>query len=335
MMAAQEDDGDGLMGRDELVVRAWLRKQGFQKGDLRTMIQIYETYWTFPMLLACQMGELHVCRWLFDHGGAAEDITRMDNQEQTPMLLACEGGHLAVCKWLYEVGAADDICRCDEDGRSPIYCACSGGHLAICKWLYEVGLEQDAMTVWSGGAGDSTLLFQACLAGHLSICEWLHEVASAGGCEWIDEAGLREDLTAATPDGRTPMRVACGAGHLSVCQWLTLNGALNDPSTDHVDRGIVLMETRRARKPALLAWAQRVVADHRVLVAFLRGTLSTPQRPGSAHLWMLNEQGPAFSRMFKELIADFAWGRVETGRRLRNAREFAEALVEMGVQPLS
>ena len=43
---------------------------------------------------------------------------------------------------------------------------------------------------------------------------------------------------------------------------------------------------------------------------------------------MLSSQGPAFSRIFKELIAEFVWGRVRTGRRLRNARELAEVLYE-------
>jgi hypothetical protein len=41
---------------------------------------------------------------------------------------------------------------------------------------------------------------------------------------------------------------------------------------------------------------------------------------------MLSAQGADFSRMFTELIAAFAWGGVEVGRRLRNVREFAEAL---------
>ena len=79
-------------------------------------------------------------------------------------------------------------------------------------------------------------------------------------------------------------------------------------------------------RPDLLSWALQILTVHGTFRgAFLPGTLSTPERRCSAHLWMLNEQGAAFSRMFKELIAAFVGG-VETGRRLRNVREFAEEL---------
>ena len=88
-------------------MRAWLKKQGFKKGDLRSYIKAYPCM--HPMGHACFMGELHICKWLFDNG-AADDITRVsDMYDNTPLHLASHGGHLSVCQWLHKVGAAGDI----------------------------------------------------------------------------------------------------------------------------------------------------------------------------------------------------------------------------------
>ena len=197
-------------------------------------------------------------------------------------------------------------------------------HLRVCKWLFEKGADIHKHDN-KGGAP----IIVACMQGNMEVCEWL---LSKGA-----------DIGKADNYDHTPMLGACQRGHLSVCKWLVFHGALNrdaagpsaaeeDASVGHVDKAIVQRGIRNSNHVhvPLLEWAQGVVAVHRAFrFAFLPGTLSTPtQRRGSAHLWMLSSQGAAFSRMFKELIAAFAWGGVESGRRLRNVREFAEVLEE-------
>ena len=81
---------------DEQAVRVWLVEQGF--GDLRGEI-INSDMERCPMVWACQKGELHVCKWLYDHG-VATDIAKADRGGRTPMWVACCEGHLRVCKWL-------------------------------------------------------------------------------------------------------------------------------------------------------------------------------------------------------------------------------------------
>jgi hypothetical protein len=45
-----------------------------------------------------------VCKWLFEVGAAA-DITKAINGGFTPMFIACQNGQLSVCKWLVLNGA--------------------------------------------------------------------------------------------------------------------------------------------------------------------------------------------------------------------------------------
>ena len=85
-----------LVPYDEQAVRVWLVEQGF--GDLRGRI-IESDKERCPMAWACEKGELGVCKWLYDHGAAA-DISKLDNMGATPMFIACEEGHQKVCKWL-------------------------------------------------------------------------------------------------------------------------------------------------------------------------------------------------------------------------------------------
>ena len=71
--------------------------------------------------------------------GAAADITKAINNGSTPMFIACQNGELSVCKWLFEVGAAADITKAVNGGWTPMRTACDRDHLAICKWLVRVG----------------------------------------------------------------------------------------------------------------------------------------------------------------------------------------------------
>ena len=92
--------------------RPWLEKHGFDPDDptkmaTKTFVNGCDIEIT-PMIWACHLGDLEMCRNLFENG-AANDTKTMAGNSSTPMAFACEEGHLSVCKWLYEVGAAADI----------------------------------------------------------------------------------------------------------------------------------------------------------------------------------------------------------------------------------
>ena len=54
----------------EAAARAWLEGQGFAEGDLHSEITTSKDRRRFPMLRACEKGELDVCKWL--HGAQAQ-----------------------------------------------------------------------------------------------------------------------------------------------------------------------------------------------------------------------------------------------------------------------
>ena len=116
---------------DDATARAWLAREGFAEGDLRSDSIINNETDRFPMLLASATGNLGMCKWL--HGnGAAVDITKANKNGATPMYIACRQGHLSVCQWLFKVGAAADITKADSDGFTPMYVACEKGNLSVC-----------------------------------------------------------------------------------------------------------------------------------------------------------------------------------------------------------
>ena len=114
-------------------MRAWLVKQRYEPGDLRS-----EGGLMYPQM--SEGGHLSICKWLFEVGAAA-DITKANGVNQirkigvTPMYVACRCGHLPVCEWLFEGGAAADIAKEDNHGDTPMRMACRNGHLSVCKWL--------------------------------------------------------------------------------------------------------------------------------------------------------------------------------------------------------
>ena len=246
------------------------------------------------------------------------------------MLVACEGGHLSVCKWLFEVGADGDISRANTFDWTPMMLASANGHLSVCEWLYKVGAEEDIFRLNYFG---STPMYQACYNGHLSICEWLYKM------------GANEDISRADNYGDTPMKVACENDHLSVCGWLVQKGALNDPDSagQHITQAVVEHDVS-SRRPHLLAWAQGVVAaSDSFRSTVLMGTFSpssssntTTAAAAAAAAAAITPTAPSpLSKLngltdALELVADFLGG-VRRGRELRNARELAECLVEMGV----
>ena len=237
------------------------------------------------------------------------------------MAFACEMGHLSVCKWLFEVGAAADITKASNNGFTPMYIACQMGHLSVCKWLFEVGAAADITKANNNGA---TPMYLACQFGHLLVCKWLFEVGA--------------DITKASNNGFIPMWIACENGHLSVCKWLVFNGALNTPTPDqhddnHVDQAIVKRDTRPGwnvfthynHRHKLLAWAQGVAATHHIFYhVVLRASVIVP----ASHQQVSPDERchlPRLPRVVLERLGNLL-GVEMVGRRVRNAREFAEAL---------
>ena len=306
------------------------------------------------MYITCQEGHLSVCKWLFEVG-AAEDITKVNNDGATPMYITCEEGHLSVCKWLFEVGAATDITKADNYGFTPMYIACQKGYLSVCKWLFEVGAAEDITKATNDGF---TPMYIACEKSHLSVCKWLFEVGAAA------------DVTKVANNGWAPLRMTFDKDNISICHWLILNGALSDPdpeaNDDHVDEDIVERDVRPANKrPALLGWAQAAVAAsmsfHSTIVMgtfypeglsttdLLRRTLMAsvdtaekadmiihliPDEVNRALLLQTLRPVPALALLrcqagALELIADFLG--VLRERELRNTRELADVLVGMGL----
>ena len=209
---------------------------------------------------------------------------------------------------------------------------CTRVELNVCKWLHGHGGAAEDITKVLSDTGDTPMLL-ACYNGHLSVCEWLYKV------------GADKDISRADNCGDTPMLLACKNGHLSVCEWLVLNGALNRPTSStaatedegdndqagHIDSAIVQRDTYTYvtdHRPALLKWAKRVVNTHHTFLhVVLRGSVVMPRHRTSprrrCHL-------PLLPRDELERVGSFVG--VETGRRLRNAREFAEALAVLPVE---
>ena len=252
--------------------------------------------------------------------------TNSDNSGLVP------GEEQAVRAWLVQQGFEPGDLRSEKKLEycwvmTPMAQACAEGELNVCKWLYNHGAGEDISGANNHG---ETLMSFACEKGHLSVCEWLYKV------------GTDEDISRADNNGNTPMYWACMNGHLSVCEWLVLNGALNRPTSStaaaaedegdndqagHVDPAIAQRDTTSNRRPALLDWAQGVVNTHHAFLhAVLRGSVILPasQRHGPPDDQCLLPRLFRSDHSIMHRVGSFLG--LETGRRLRNAREFAEAL---------
>ena len=253
--------------------------------------------------------------WLKDEGFTAGSLRSeeemSDGRRMCPMARACDEGQIKICMWLYDNGAAEDIRRANERGYTPMHYACSKGHLLVCQWLYEMG---EAEEIFVANLNGWTPMHMACQGGYLPICKWLYKV------------GAVADITRKDYGGETPMWWACENNHLSICHWLIFNGAENDPTTDHVGQAIVRRDTQQGtrHRPALLTWARRIVDTHdNFLNIFLRASVLVP----SSQLHVCPSARcrlPQLSQCVLERVSSFLG--VEIGRRLRNVREFKEAL---------
>ncbi len=214
-----------------------------------------------------------------------------------------------------------------------MYCASEMGHLRICRWLFDMGAVNDVTRESNNG---STPMFIACEKGHMSVCKWLFEVGAA------------RDIFKANKDNETPMLVAFQEGHLEVCMWLVTNGSLSqaEASSSRNDHRIEILghvypflfrppvrtegedsedEQVKDYRPKLLEYAQNVLATHsRFLHVVLRASVLLPRHSMAWHRPLCYL--PLLPRAILQHVAGFLG--VETKRRLRNVREFSEALTE-------
>ena len=169
-------------------------------------------------------------------------------------------------------------------------------------------------------------MYIACMKGHLSVCEWLFEVGAAA------------DITKVNPNGTTPIFMAGVRGVVPVCKFLILNGAVEkvtrdddvededeDEDEDELYQSKVSHLTYKPLRRTLLAWVQEVVATHHIFFhVVLRASVILP----NSHQQASPEERchlPRLPRVVLERLGDIL-GVEMVGRRVRNAREFAEAL---------
>ena len=62
------------------------------------------------------------------------------------MFIACENGHLEVTQWLLGAGAAGDVRKADEDDNTAMLMACHFGHLEVAEWLILNGAANNTST---------------------------------------------------------------------------------------------------------------------------------------------------------------------------------------------
>lgn len=249
---------------------------------------------------ACHFGYLKVCKWLYYFGGAAADINKPNKKGRTPMWYACEADRLPVCKWLFDMGATADIRTADNKGCTPLFIACNHLNLSVFKWLIEVG-----------AAADMTYMNQ---------------------------------------HGLTPMAIACLNHGSEICKLLVIMGALNRPArleddedddvnttaVGHIDQALVKRDLEpgfHSALPDLFDWAQQSIAHHDTFLHIvLRASVILPASqqhaaPGDRCRlpWLFRTD-----HLIMRRVGSFLG--VETGRRLRNVREFAEVLESLFIR---
>jgi hypothetical protein len=154
--------------------------------------------------------------------------------------------------------------------------------------------------------GGTTALIIAARYGHVPVVTLL----------LADE---RVDPNIANEDGDTALILSVFKGRDSVVKLLLADERV-DPNITNENGDTVL--SHRPTRPALLAWAQGLVATHHTFLhVVLRGSVIMPRHRTSplqrCHL-------PLLSRSDLRRVGSFLG--VEKGRRLRNVREFAAAL---------
>ena len=123
------------------------------------------------------------------------------------------------------------------------------------------------------------------------------------------------------------MHEACERDNLSVCQWLVLNSALNDPTSEQIDEAIVQEAAHQMSDHTrfkLLSWARDMIDTHDTFLnVFLRASVILPASQQHVH----PSARCLLPRLHRAVLESASWfAGVEVGRRVRNVREFKEAL---------
>ena len=123
------------------------------------------------------------------------------------------------------------------------------------------------------------------------------------------------------------MHRTCEGDHLSVCQWLVLNSALNDHTSEQVDGAIVQEASIYMcgdTQSKLLSWARDMIDTHDTFLnVFLRASVILPASQQHVH----PSARCLLPRLHRAVLERVSWfAGVEVGRRVRNVREFKEAL---------
>ena len=286
-------------------------------------------------------------------------------------------GNLKMCEWLYANGAADDISRVSDDEYTPLYGAVVEKRVRVVEWLLKRGVDVNTkhhsesilltaclcgclpvvQTLFDSGAVicvNDACLGYACWAAHKHVMTWLVESGNTGATvdrygrtplifaclspnptlgmvQWLFEhTGARTDVSRPDSSLATPLRYLsnqytgddCHEGSEkretvnSICHYLVKQGALNDES-GNVSKDMVRLDIVEMMRLHFREWTQLILTAHSIFYGvFLPACVVAPTRRISprrrCHL-------PKLSRGPLGVVASFVG--VLTGRPLRNVRQ--------------
>ena len=93
------------------------------------------------MMISCMHGHLHVCKWLF-HAGAAADAHTLNSQGASPLARAVACGQAAVAHWLF-IEAGADLKAPDARLHTPLKLATFRSRNELVLWLVLHGAACD------------------------------------------------------------------------------------------------------------------------------------------------------------------------------------------------
>jgi uncharacterized protein len=196
------------------------------------------------------------------------DVAATNRYGVTPLHLAAINGNAAMVERLLKAGA--DANAAGSEGETPLMTVARGGHVDAAEALLKHGAEVDAREAWHG----QTALMWAAAQGHTEMIRalvahgadinarsnvepWERQVTSEPRDKWLPPGGLtpllfaaREgciacipvlaelgaDVSAATPDGISPIVIALINGHYDVAGALVKAGT-DVNLLDYVGRG--------------------------------------------------------------------------------------------------